>query len=478
MPAELHRPAPRSVAVIGGGFCGAFFAAQLARHSQVPVRVTIIEPRAMLGGGVAYSTTDPAHRINVPAARMTLFPDKATDFDDWFRRSGGLEADPEALWRDGSAYPRRAVFGHYVAGIVAGEHDANPLASIEHVRDQAIYVERVGEAYTIHLAQGGIIAAEIIVLATSHPPPGLPAMIASRLADDPGLIANPWAPGALENIEPNAGILIIGTGLTMADVVASLSRRGHTGHITAFSRRGLLPRGHAKLPVPIPFTWFTQHEAPRNLLALTRQVRAFVAQAGSDRLPWQAVFDDVRANGQRIWRGFDTAEKKRFLRHLRVFWDAHRYRIAPQIEKILEDKQRDQSLHVFAASLRSVERQNDKITIGLQPRRRPKDLTQHVTVDRVIVTTGPSHGTVVDQNPALSSLAQHGLLQADCLNLGIRVDPFGQVINPAGVSEPTLLVVGPLAREQYGELMGLPQVAAQPNAVAEHVAAYLATRPL
>jgi uncharacterized NAD(P)/FAD-binding protein YdhS len=476
--AVAQRPAPPRVAVIGGGFCGAFFAAQLARHSQVPVTISIVEPRAMLGGGVAYSTTDPAHRINVPAARMTLFPDKPTDFDDWFRRSGGLDADPEALWSDGSVYPRRAVFGRYVAEIVASQHDDNPVATIDHVEDQAISVERVGESYSILLAQGGKIAAEIVVLATSHPPPGLPAIIASRLADDPGLIANPWAPGALEKIGPNEDVLIIGTGLTMADMVASLSRRGHKGHITAFSRRGLLPRGHSKRPVPIPFTWFTQHEAPRNLLELTRQVRAFVAEARDDKLPWQAVFDDVRSNGQRIWRGFDTAEKRRFLRHLRVFWDAHRYRIAPQVEKILEDKQRDGSLHVFAASLCSVERQNDKINIGLQPRRRPKDPTQHVTVDRVIITTGPSHGTVVDQNPALSSLSKQGLLQADCLSLGIRVDAFGQVINSAGVSEPTSLVVGPLAREQYGELMGLPQVATQPNAVAEHVALYLASRKL
>jgi uncharacterized NAD(P)/FAD-binding protein YdhS len=97
-----------------------------------------------------------------------------------------------------------------------------------------------------------------------------------------------------------------------------------------------------------------------------------------------------------------------------------------------------------------------------------------VSADRVIVTTGPAHGTVVEQNPALRSLAARGRLRADEFGLGVQVDRLGQVIGQDGAGQPTLLVVGPLARGQYGELMGLPQVAAQPEAVAAKVAAYLA----
>jgi uncharacterized NAD(P)/FAD-binding protein YdhS len=462
------------VAVIGGGFCGAFFAAQLARHSRRPVAISVVEPRATLGSGVAYSTPDPAHRINVPAARMILFPEKPTDFDEWFRRGGELQGDPDALWQDGKAYPRRAAFGRYVAEIVASRRDARPDVNIEHVRDAALSVARTGAGYTIRLAQGGELAADIVVLATSHPPPGLPPLIASQLGDDPGVIADPWQAEALEKLAPEEEVLIIGTGLSMADVVASLSRRRHQGRITAFSRRGLLPRGHAKTPVPAPFTWFADHELPGSALALTRQVRALVAAAAANGLPWQAVFDDVRANGQSLWRHFDLAERRRFLRHLRVFWDAHRYRIAPQIEKILADKQQDQSLRVLAASLRSASRQNHKINIVLEPRRHRADPPECICIDRVIITTGPAHGTVVAQHPVLRSLSQQGLLRADELGLGIKVDAFGRAINRNGGSEPTLRIVGPLAREQYGELMGMPQVAAQPNAVAEHIAAYLA----
>jgi uncharacterized NAD(P)/FAD-binding protein YdhS len=462
---------PARVAVIGGGFCGAFFAAQLARHSAQPVAITVIEPRAVLGGGVAYSTPDLAHRINVPASRMILFPEHPTDFDEWFRSGEELDADPDALWGDGSAYPRRAAFGRYVAELVAIRGIARTGITIEHIRDKAEAVQREAAGYTIQLAQGGQLAADIIVLATSHPPPNPPGIITSQLGDGAALITNPWVPGALEAVTRDADVLIIGTGLTMADVVASLSDNGHKGRITAFSRRGLLPRGHARLAMPLPYNWLAEHELPRSVLELTRLTRAQIAKAAESGLPWQAVFDDVRANGQTLWRNFNAAERRRLLRHLRVFWDAHRYRIAPQIEKILEDKQRDGSLRVIAASLVSAPRRSDIIDITLRPRR--SATVEHVSVNHVVITTGPAHGTVIDTNPVLASLAEQGLLQADALGLGVEVDALGQAINAGGVSEPTLLVAGPLAREQYGELMGMPQVAAQPNAVAEHVASIL-----
>jgi len=458
------------VAVIGGGFSGAFFAAQLAHYSQQPLAISVIEPRAALGGGVAYSTPDPAHRINVPASRMTLFPENPADFDDWFRAGGGQESDPEALW-DGTAYPRRAVFGRYVEHILNKRRQEHPDVTIAHVRDRAESVEQTATGYRIHLAGGGEVEAGIVILATSHPPPGLPAL-ARPLAGDPGLIANPWQPDALAPVAPDDDVVIIGAGLTMADVVASLTRRGHRGHITAFSRRGLLPRGHAKIPVPVPFAWYASHEPPPGLLPLLRQIRRQIAET---TLPWQAVFDDVRANGQKLWRQLGPADRRRFLRHLRVYWDSHRYRIAPQIEKILADRQQDRTLHVLAASLVSARREGNKINILIRPRRKPAEAQKSVMADRVIITTGPSHGTVVDQNPCLRSLAALGLLQADELGLGVKVDGLGQVISQNGASNPTLLVAGPLAREQYGELMGLPQVAAQPNAVAAHVASYLSS---
>jgi len=65
-----------------------------------------------------------------------------------------------------------------------------------------------------------------------------------------------------------------------------------------------------------------------------------------------------------------------------------------------------------------------------------------------------------------------GRLEADPLGLGIAVDPQSRVLNHAGNPDDRLWVAGPLARERFGELMGLPQVLTH----AENVARSLADR--
>ena len=88
---------PPSIAVIGGGFCGAAFVLHLLRDfPALAARIDVVEPRDTLGSGLAYSTPDPTHRINVAAARMALFAEDPEHFDRWFRESGRLAADPEA----------------------------------------------------------------------------------------------------------------------------------------------------------------------------------------------------------------------------------------------------------------------------------------------------------------------------------------------------------------------------------------------
>ncbi|MGM2837026.1 hypothetical protein ACS2TZ_51275, partial [Bacillus cereus group sp. Bce025] len=86
-------------------------------------------------------------------------------------------------------------------------------------------------------------------------------------------------------------VLIVGTGLTMADIVASLDRQGHRGNITAVSRRGLRSQPHATSQME-PSGDFLQNPE-RTTLALLRRTRRTIAEASKEGLTWHPVLDQL-----------------------------------------------------------------------------------------------------------------------------------------------------------------------------------------
>lgn len=71
------------IAIIGGGAAGVLVAIGVLRGATRALRVVIVEPQLPLGRGVAYATRHPAHLLNVPAGRMSGFPDRPDDFLDY-----------------------------------------------------------------------------------------------------------------------------------------------------------------------------------------------------------------------------------------------------------------------------------------------------------------------------------------------------------------------------------------------------------
>lgn len=434
------------IVIVGGGFSGAAVAIALMRLAPADIRVTLLEPRPQPGAGVAYSTEEPSHRINVPAARMQLASDEEGAFDRWYRDQPAFRDDPDALRDDGAAYPQRGQFGLYVARRFA-EAAAGSGGRLIHLQAAAVAFD---DDHVVS-ESGQRLRADLLVLAISHPPPSVPARL-RPWRDHPGLIANPWQTERLDGIEPDARVAIMGTGLTMADTVAALSRRGHRGPIAAFSRRGLLSRPNLSGEYP---AWEGEY-LYGNLRQRLRQIRADVAAAADRGLPWQRVLDAVRNQGQQIWQGLSIADRLRFLRHLRSYWDVHRYRVAPQVADELARRQDDGSLRVLAARLGTLDGRGDTLRLTLAARQ-GQDLP--LEVDHLILTTGPAHGNLIASQPFLRDLARQELIRADALDLGLDVDARSRARGHRRDDAPPVFVAGPAARAQFGELMGLPQVA-------------------
>ncbi len=432
------------VAIVGGGVAGTACALHFRRDHGI--EASVIEPREKLGAGVAYSTADPAHRINVPARLMSVFADDPEQFDRWLRDTGELGRDPAMRTADDRLYPARAVFGRYVAELATG---------LRHVRARAVSASRDNEEFRITLDDGVVVAADALVLATSHPSAALPRALAA-IADDARVVRSPWGVDLAAKVGPEATVAIVGTGLTMADALSSLRAGGHRGPVVAVSRRGLLPRRRT-LSVIEPYGAFADDPA-HTAAGLVRRVRT--AMRG---IPWERAIEALRQQATPVWQALPMVERRRFLRHVRPFWDAHRYPCAPQADELL----RAGGLRVVAGSLLAARADADALTLTV---RRHGGAIESVAAALVVNCTGPAHADVVAGTPVLASLSDAELLRADPLGLGVAVDTRGRALDRDDTPVPGLFVAGPLARGTYGELIGLPQVSNQPRAVAAEIA--------
>ncbi|TIP37899.1 FAD/NAD(P)-binding protein, partial [Mesorhizobium sp.] len=335
---------------------------------------------------------------------------------------------------NGALYPQRRVFGRYV------ESHLQPFLfgkTIRHLRSAVASAELSGEGYHLILADGGTLAADALVIATTHPPPALPLPLQSVIGAA-GLVANPYDLERLEAIGRDDHVLVVGTGLTSADVIATLDRNGHRGRITALSRHGYRSRGHAAMHAD-PIGDFTGLPS-RSATVLLRRIRSTIATAAQQGEGWHPVLDAVRRQGQIIWQALPLAEQRRVVRHLRALWDVHRFRIAPQIAAVLDRRVAEGTLAYRAASITGAEQVDGRIRVTQRLRGQRRLLAE--AYDSVIVTTGPAHADILRTNAAIAALARMGLVRLDPIGLGLATDSQGRAVGTSGRPTDSIFVSG------------------------------------
>ena len=474
----------KSVTIIGGGFSGASLAYHLAAiTTPAELSITVIEPRASLGAGLAYSTDEDAFRLNVLSDRMSLFYEDKPHFARWLEEKHSLIHDPEAVTQNGQIYARRSTFGSYMADQIA------PLLAsgqVQHLRASATGArQNTSGGYEITTDTNETITTDFLVIAASHPLPALPAplrpLTQNTTQDMSGMIANPYQKNAIEQLLKAKGtecsVLIIGAGLTSADMIAGLSQHGHSGKITALSRHGLRSRPNLRLKAgePRPQRFFGDFLSPpeKSATQLLHKIRKTIREAAQRSVPWQSVIDTLRDQGDEIWLALPLTERKRLVRHLRTYWDAHRFRLATQTDMILEECSRDGTLAFLAAHITDAIVADDGNGFNIGIRLRGQSEITHHHFDAVIVTTGPAHGDIISQCPPLAMLHEAGLIEMDPTGLGLHTcrdedtNKTMRAIDKTGRITDDLFIAGPLARGTFGELMGAPEVTHYTQALAQ-----------
>jgi uncharacterized NAD(P)/FAD-binding protein YdhS len=321
-----------NVLIVGGGASGVLLAIHLLRDGADAFHVTILERRPSLGAGVAYATNQPDHLLNVRASNMSAFPDDPGHFAHWLQ---GQDAAGQAGSYGPDSFAPRNRYRDYLGSLL------EPLIAdgrLLHIQAEAIAVLDTKAGVEIASSDGARHFGGIAVIATGN--------------EGPGLTVEPWrfegwTDGGHPDLAPDAPVVVVGTGLTMVDRVLSLLQNGHVGNITAVSRRGLPPQVHrpgtaqAIDAEAIPFGQSASH-----LTAWMRQRTRAAERMGLD---WRSVVDAMRPHTQTLWHQLPLAERRRFLRHARPYWDVHRHRIAPDAARQLEMAKQRGQLQIIAA---------------------------------------------------------------------------------------------------------------------------------
>ena len=453
-----------TIVIIGAGFSGSMIAVHLARQVSSKTRIVLMERAERFAEGVAYSTRDACHLLNVPAGRMSAFPDDASHFLRWAQRRR-----PDAT--SGAYLPRRD-YAEYLRDILQETLGAAPPAPpVQRVTAEAVALQREAGTERLRVVDrgGAAIPADAVVLAIGNFPPSDPPCGTPEFYTSQFYCRDPWRPEGLE-VDGAEDLLLLGTGLTMVDVAVSLRMRGHRGVIHGVSRRGLLPQTH-RASVDAP-----PHRDPPAALArwtrtapgLLRAVREAVAEGARVGLDWQDVLTSLRSVTPALWQSLPLDERARFLRHVRPYWETHRHRMAPEIGRTIQQMRADGGLHILAGRVEGYHVVGSSVEARV--RLRGTEAARTLRVARVLNCTGPDTNLARVGDPLVQSLRDSGLIRPDPLGLGLDSDDAGRAVSAGGQVQPRVFIAGPLRRGSHWENVAVPELRGEAQRIAAAVA--------
>ena len=436
-------------------------AVQLLRR-DAGLSVAIINNGSAPGRGVAYGTKHSCHLLNVPAGNMSALPEEPESFLNWARANHDLQVQA-------TTFLPRPLYGRYVASLLEEAARRAQPGAFRWILGEASALSRERGHITVKLNDGRKLDTETVVLAAGNfPPAGIPGLPQSSRR----YVASAWSSAnALQGIPQNGNVLLIGSGLTSLDLAIALKTEGFAGHIHILSRHGLMPHTHRQTG---RWPQFWNAQSPRTIRALLRLARNQVKAASEAGIDWHAVIDALRPVTQKIWQSLPLAERKRFLRHVRAYWEVHRHRVAPQIGGTIAGLIQEGQVRLHAGRITNYREDQDHAEISLRDRK--TGVLSQLRVDRVINCTGPETDCRRIDDPLIKSLLAQGLAKPDSLFLGLDTDEEGALTGHNGTPSPSLYAIGPARKSALWETTAVPEIRVQASRLADHLACILSPK--
>jgi uncharacterized NAD(P)/FAD-binding protein YdhS len=428
----------RHVTVLGAGASGTLVALNLAAraaHHRAPLTIQLVDP-APLAAGPAFGTPDRRHRVNVRAAKMSARADDPSHFVRWLDRMAPDECAPAGF------VPRPTYHRYLVAALQEQVERARPYVSLRRISGRAVALRALaaGRIGTV-LDAGPMVVGDALVLALGNGTAD-DSWVPDALRSSPRFVADPWAGRELPAART---AVLVGAGLTMADVALSLGAAGAT--LTVVSRTGLEPLAHA------PTVEVATPSLPPGPLGYP-QARHLVFDHLRRSPDWRSGLDALRPVTAELWRRLTPEARETFLRVGVRRWDRARHRLAPAVADRLADLRTDGRFEHHRGHVVDVAPTADGIEVRLADGR--------CLAAEVVVNCTGRGGDRPD--PFVTSLFVDGWARPGPHGLGLATDADGSVRGPRG--EAPLWTLGAQRRGELWESTAIPEISRQAAEVA------------
>jgi uncharacterized NAD(P)/FAD-binding protein YdhS len=452
----MKKDAMKRLVIVGGGVSGYLLLMNLLRfHKSGPAEIILLEKESLERVGLAYSTDDDFHLLNVPASNMSAFADDKEHFTSWLQQNG-------YAYSLQSFVPRK-IYRKYILSSFKALMDQKPAQLHIHLmQDEAIDVDV--NAKTVLLKNGAPLRFDTMVLAVGSFPPDPLGLTDKAYIDSPNYHHSAWERSAYEGIKSNDSVFIIGTGLTMVDTVARLHSMQHAGSIIALSRHGLIPATHHTVK-PYP-SFYGELAGNTSMLEIFRIVRRHLHHAAKNGLNWRAVLDSMRSYTPALWMELPGSEKKSFMEHLRHIWDASRHRMPHESSAMMQEMLESGKAKIIAGRITAIAcRPDGSFDISYRERgtRQVKSLHSNV----IINCMGPSGSYKNIKSVLITNLLNKGVLAADAFRLGVNCTHDGAVVGSDGIASNCIFTIGSPRKGVLWETTAIPEIRLQAQQLAQ-----------
>ncbi|HEY4043714.1 MAG TPA: hypothetical protein VGM32_17970, partial [Rhodopila sp.] len=199
------------------------------------------------------------------------------------------------------------------------------------------------------------------------------------------------------------------------------------------------------------------------------------ARATAQGSGWQPVIDELRPFMVDVWQVMPLRDRKRFLRHLRPWWDVHRHRMAAPVADRIDAARARGQLHILVGRVRDYTIKGDIVEVRYRPRR--QEALAAIEVARVINCAGPGADYDRIQEPLIRDLLEDGVVRPDPLRLGLDVTSNCALLNRQGAISRRLFAIGPVTKGTFWEMTAVPDIRRQAEKLAEYLAGLVHAAP-